>query len=292
MNPDNWKDTDPVDQATKLHYDADGNLSEEDQNIANVFAANIINHMREQIRTPLVKVSTEGNAMQTKLMNLDHQLTGASGLDLHHTIEATRLLMQKGDIITRAENAAESYGTYSNDDDPTVADLKNEIAKQINEWLSEQNNISVSQPFGHRYILLGVNGYGIDNPTVALTTKVHGNGIYCTFLDIYDLPGTQHYVSLDNNGLPTDPTQPSIDLGQLQANVDAAKTKLDNANAALKDAKAQLAADQATAKQASDKLNHLKANRDQTIKNLAGDAGDYADQISKLNAQSRPRLHC
>lgn len=230
-----WQDIDPVDQATKLHFDANGNLSEEDQNIANVFAANIMNHMRKQIGSPLVKVSSEANAMQKRLMDLDHQLTGLDSLTLHHTTEATQQLMNSGAIITRAENAAESSGTGSvHRDVPTVADLKNEIYSSISRWLSEQGNADPNQPFGHRYILLGVNGYGVDNPTVALTTRVHGNGVYCTFLDVYNLPGTQHYVSLDNNSLSTDTAKPAGDINALQAAVDAAKTKLDHANSALK----------------------------------------------------------
>lgn len=282
-----WQDLDPVDQATKLHFDANGTLSEEDQNIANVFAANIINHMRQQIGTPLVKVSSEGNAMQNRLMDLDHQLTGATWMDLHHTVEATQQLMNSGAIITRAENAAMSSGEGGEDDGvPTVADLKNEIYNTICRWLSEEGNVDPNQPYGHRYILLGVNGYGVDNPTVALTTRVHGNGVYCTFLDVYDLPGTQHYVSLENNGLPTDPSTPVVDLNALQANVNSAKTKLDQANAALQTAQSQLATDQAAAKSATNKLNQLKAGRDQAIKDLAGSAASVQDQISALQKQA------
>lgn len=287
LTTDSWNDADPVDQATKLHFDANGILSDEDQNIANVFAANIINHMRQQIGTPLVKVSAEGNAMQNRLMDLDHQLTGATWMDLHHTVEATQQLMNSGAIITRAENAAMSSGEGGEDDGvPTVADLKNEIYNSISRWISEEGNADPSQPFGHRYILLGVNGYGVDNPTVALTTRVHGNGVYCTFLDVYDLPGTQHYVSLENNGLPTDPSIPAVDLNALQANVNTAKTKLDQANAALQAAQSQLATDQTAAKTAADKLNQLKANRDQAIKDLAGSAASVQDQISALQKQA------
>ena len=286
LTTDDWQDTDPVDQSTKLHFDTNGNLSEEDQNIANVFAANIINHMRSQIGSPLVKVSAEGNAMQKRLMDLDHQLTGLDSLTLHHTIDATQQLMNAGVIINRAENAAESSGTYSSDDAPTVADLKNEIYNSIDRWLSERGNVDASQPAGHRYILLGVNGYGIDNPTVALTTRVHGNGVYCTFLDVYNLPGTQHYVSLENNGLPTDASKPAVDRNALQAAVNAAKTKLDHANAALAAAKSQLATDQAAAKTASAKLNQLKAGRDQAIKDLVGTAAPVADQINTLKKQA------
>lgn len=282
-----WQDTDPVDQATKLHFDANGNLSEEDQNIANVFAANIMNYMRKQIGSPLVKVSSEGNTMQKRLMDLDQQLTGMDDMTLHHTIDATQQLMNSGAIITRAENAAESFGTGSVDRDvPTVADLKNEIYNSISRWISEEGNVDPNQPFGHRYILLGVDGYGIDNPTVALTTRVHGNRVYCTFLDVYDLPGTQHYVSLENNGLPTDSSKPAVDLNALQAAVDAAKTKLDHANAALATAKSQLATDQATAKTASAKLSQLKAGRDQAIKDLVGKADPIADQINNLKKQA------
>ena len=282
-----WEDTDPVDQATKLHFDANGNLSEEDQTIANVFAANIINHMRSQIGTPLVKVSAEGNAMQKRLMDLDQQLTGMDDMTLHHTIDATQQLMNAGAIINRAENAAESFGTGSvHRDVPTVADLKNEIYNSIARWLSEQGNVDASQPFGHRYILLGVDGYGIDNPTVALTTRVYGNRVYCTFLDVYNLPGTQHYVSLENNGLPTDASKPAVDINALQAAVDAAKTKLDHANAALKAAQSQLATDQAVAKTASAKLSQLKAGRDQAIKDLVGTADPVADQINHLKKQA------
>lgn len=287
LTTDSWNDTDPVDQATKLHFDANGILSEEDQNIANVFAANIINHMRQQIGTPLVKVSSEGNAMQNRLMDLDHQLTGATWMDLHHTVEATQQLMNSGAIITRAENAAMSSGEGGEDDGvPTVADLKNEIYDSISRWISEEGNVDPNQPFGHRYILLGVSGYGVDNPTVALTTRVHGNGVYCTFLDVYDLPGTQHYVSLENNGLPTDPSTPAVDLNALQANVNTAKTKLDQANTALKAAQSQLATDQAAAKTAADKLNQLKEGRDQAIKDLAGSAASVQDQISALQKQA------
>lgn len=287
LTTDSWNDTDPVDQATKLHFDANGTLSEEDQNIANVFAANIINHMRQQIGTPLVKVSAEGNVMQNRLMDLDHQLTGATWMDLHHTVEATQQLMNSGAIITRAENAATSSGEGGEDDGvPTVADLKNEIYNSISRWISEEGNADPSQPFGHRYILLGVNGYGVDNPTVALTTRVHGNGVYCTFLDVYDLPGTQHYVSLENNGLPTDSSTPAVDLNALQANVNTAKNKLDQANAALQAAQSQLATDQAAAKTAADKLNQLKEGRDQAIKDLAGSAASVQDQISALQKQA------
>ena len=281
-----WQDIDPVDQAAKLHFDANGNLSEEDQNIANVFAANIMNYMRKQIGSPLVKVSSETNAMQKRLMDLDQQLTGLDDLTLHHTIDATQQLMNSGAIITKAENAAESSGTYSSDDAPTVADLKNEIYNSIDRWLSEQGNADPNQPFGHRYILLGVNGYGVDNPTVALTTRVHGNGVYCTFLDVYNLPGTQHYVSLENNGLPTDASKPAADLNALQAAVAAAKTKLDQANATLQAAQSQLATDQATAKTASAKLNQLKTGRDQAIKDLVGTAAPIADQINALKKQA------
>ena len=284
-NDGKWEDTDPVDQATKLHFDANGNLSEEDQNIANVFAANIINSMRQDIGTPLVKVSSEGNAMQKRLMDLDHQLTGATWMDLHHTVKATQQLMNSGAIITRAENAAMSSGEGGEDDGiPTVADLKNEIYNSISRWISEEGNADPN--FGHRYILLGVNGYGVDNPTVALTTRVHGNGVYCTFLDVYDLPGTQHYVSLENNGLPTDPSTPAVDLNALQANVNSAKTKLDQANSALQAAQSQLATDQAAAKTAANKLNQLKEGRDQAIKNLAGSAASVQDQISALQKQA------
>lgn len=281
-----WQDTDPVDQATKLHFDANGNLSEKDQNIANVFAANIMNYMRKQIGSPLVKVSAEGNAMQKRLMDLDQQLTGMDDMTLHHTIDATHQLMNSGAIITRAENAAESFGTYSSDDAPTVADLKNEIYNSIARWISEEGNVDPNQPFGHRYILLGVDGYGIDNPTVALTTRVHGNRVYCTFLDVYNLPGTQHYVSLENNGLPTDSSKPTVNLNALQAAVDAAKTKLDQANMALAAAKSQLATDQTAAKIASAKLNQLKAGRDQAIKDLVGTAAPIADQINSLKKQA------
>ena len=286
LTTDDWQDTDPVDQATKLHFDANGNLSEEDQNIANIFAANIINYMRKQIGSPLVKVSSEGNAMQKRLMDLDHQLTGMDDMTLHHTVDATQQLMNSGAIITRAENAAESSGTYSSDDTPTVADLKNEIYNSIDRWLSERGNVDASQPAGHRYILLGVNGYGIDNPTVALTTRVHGNGVYCTFLDVYNLPGTQHYVSLENNGLPTDASKPAVDINALQAAVATAKTKLDHANMALQAAQSQLATDQAAAKTASAKLNQLKAGRDQAIKDLVGTADPVADQINHLKKQA------
>ena len=286
-NDGKWEDTDPVDQATKLHFDANGNLSEEDQNIANTFAANIINSMRQDIGTPLVKVSSEGNAMQKRLMDLDQQLTGMDDMTLHHTIDATQQLMNSGAIVTRAENAAESFGTGSVDRDvPTVADLKNEIYNSISRWISEEGNVDPNQPFGHRYILLGVDGYGIDNPTVALTTRVHGNRVYCTFLDVYDLPGTQHYVSLENNGLPTDSSKPAVDLNALQAAVDAAKTKLDHANTALASAKSQLAADQTVAKTASAKLSQLKAGRDQAIKDLVGAADPVADQINSLKKQA------
>ena len=286
-NDGKWEDTDPVDQATKLHFDANGNLSEEDQNIANVFAANIINNMRQDIGTPLVKVSSEGNAMQKHLMDLDQQLTGMDDMTLHHTIDATQQLMNTGAIITRAENAAESFGTGSVDRDvPTVADLKNEIYNSISRWISEEGNVDPNQPFGHRYILLGVDGYGIDNPTVALTTRVHGNRVYCTFLDVYDLPGAQHYVSLENNGLPTDASKPAVDINALQAAVDAAKTKLDQANAALTSAKSQLATDQAAAKTASAKLSQLKEGRDQAIKDLVGTAAPIADQINSLKKQA------
>lgn len=286
-NDGKWEDTDPVDQATKLHFDANGNLSEEDQNIANVFAANIINSMRQDIGTPLVKVSSEGNAMQKRLMDLDQQLSGMDDMTLHHTIDATQQLMNSGAIITRAENAAESFGTGSvHRDVPTVADLKNEIYNSISRWISEEGNVDPNQPFGHRYILLGVDGYGIDNPTVALTTRVHGNRVYCTFLDVYDLPGAQHYVSLENNGLPTDSSKPAVDLNALQAAVDAAKTKLDHANAALAAAKSQLATDQTAAKTDSAKLSQLKTNRDQAIKNLVGVANPVADQISNLKKQA------
>ena len=282
-----WQDTDPVDQATKLHFDANGNLSEKDQNIANVFAANIMNYMRKQIGSPLVKVSAEGNAMQKRLMDLDQQLTGMDDMTLHHTIDATHQLMNSGAIITRAENAAESFGTGSvHRDVPTVADLKNEIYNSIARWISEEGNVDPNQPFGHRYILLGVDGYGINNPTVALTTRVHGNRVYCTFLDVYNLPGTQHYVSLENNGLPTDSSKPTVNLNALQAAVDAAKTKLDHANAALAAAKSQLATDQTAAKIASAKLNQLKAGRDQAIKDLVGTAAPIADQINSLKKQA------
>lgn len=282
-----WHDTDPIDNATKLTFDANGNLSEEDQNIANVFAANIMNYMRKQIGSPLVKVSSEGNAMQKRLMDLDQQLTGMDDMTLHHTIDATQQLMNSGAIITRAENAAESFGSGSvHRDVPTVADLKNEIYNSISRWLSEEGNVDPNQPAGHRYILLGVNGYGIDNPTVALTTRVHGNRVYCTFLDVYDLPGTQHYVSLENNGLPTDASKPAVDINALQAAVDAAKTKLDQANAALAAAKSQLAADQAAAKTASAKLSQMKANRDQAIKDLAGTASSVQDQINALKQKA------
>lgn len=282
-----WEDTDPVDQATKLHFDANGNLSEKDQNIANVFAANIMNYMRKQIGSPLVKVSAEGNDMQKRLMDLDQQLTGMDDMTLHHTIDATHQLMNSGAIVTRAENAAESFGTGSVDRDvPTVADLKNEIYNSIARWISEEGNVDPNQPFGHRYILLGVDGYGIDNPTVALTTRVHGNRVYCTFLDVYNLPGTQHYVSLENNGLPTDSSKPAVDINALQAAVDAAKTKLDHANAALAAAKSQLAADQTVAKTASAKLSQLKAGRDQAIKDLVGAADPVADQINTLKKQA------
>lgn len=282
-----WQDTDPVDQATKLHFDANGNLSEEDQNIANVFAANIMNYMRKQIGSPLVKVSAETNAMQKRLMDLDQQLTGMDDMTLHHTIDATQQLMNSGAIITRSENAAESFGTGSvHRDVPTVADLKNEIYNSITRWISEEGNVDPNQPFGHRYILLGVDGYGVDNPTVALTTRVHGNRVYCTFLDVYNLPGTQHYVSLENNGLPTDSSKPAVDINSLQATVDAAKAKLDHANAALASAKSQLATDQAAAKTASAKLSQLKANRDQAIKDLVGAADPVADQINSLKKQA------
>lgn len=287
LTTDDWQDTDPVDQSTKLHFDANGNLSEEDQTIANVFAANIINYMRSQIGTPLVKVSSEGNAMQKRLMDLDQQLTGLDEMTLHHTIDATQQLMNAGAIINRAENAAESSGTGSvYQDVPTVADLKNEIYNSIDRWLSERGNVDASQPAGHRYILLGVNGYGVDNPTVALTTKAYGNRVYCTFLDVYNLPVTQHYVSLANNGLPTDASKPAVDINALQATVDAAKTKLDHANAALAAAKSQLATDQAAAKTASAKLSQLKAGRDQAIKDLVGTADPVADQINHLKKQA------
>lgn len=287
LTTDDWQDTDPVDQSTKLHFDANGNLSEEDQNIANVFAANIINHMRSQIGSPLVKVSSEGNAMQKRLMDLDQQLTGMNDMTLHHTSDATHQLMNSGAIITRAENAAESFGSGSvHRDVPTVADLKNEIYNSISRWISEEGNVDPNQPFGHRYILLGIDGYGIDNPTVALTTRVHGNRVYCTFLDVYNLPGTQHYVSLENNGLPTESSKPAVNINALQAVVNAAKTKLDHANAALTAAKRQLATDQAVAKTASAKLSQLKANRDQAIKDLVGTAAPIADQINSLKKQA------
>ena len=285
-----WNDTDPVDQATKLHFDANGNLSEEDQNIANVFAANIINYMRKQIGTPLVKVSAEGNAMQKRLMDLDHQLTGLDDMTLHHTIDATQQLMNSGAFVGWAENAAESSGTGSvNRDVPTVADLKNEISNTIWRWILERGNVDPSNPYGHRYNLLGIPGYSVgDNPTVALTTRVHGRYVYCTFLDIYEMPSSvaQHYVSLENNGLPTDSSKPAVDINALQAAVDAAKTKLNNANAALKSAQSQLATDQAAAKTASAKLNQLKANRDQAIKDLVGTADPATDRINALKKQA------
>ena len=289
-NKGEWEDTDPIDQSTSLKFDKDGNLSEEDQTIANVFAANIINSMRQDIGTPLVKVSAEGNAMQKRLMDLDHQLTGLDDMTLHHTIDATQQLMNSGAFVGWAENAAESSGTGSvYRDVPTVADLKNEIYSSISRWISEIGNVDPSNPYGHRYNLLGIPGYSVgDNPTVALTTRVHGRYVYCTFLDIYEMPSSvaQHYVSLDNNGLPTDSSKPAVDINALQAAVDAAKTKLNNANAALKSAQSQLATDQAAAKTASAKLNQLKANRDQAIKDLVGTADPATDRINALKKQA------
>lgn len=281
-----WQDEDPVDNATKLHFDADGNLSTEDQNIANVFAANIINHMRSQIGSPLVKVSAEGNAMEKRLMDLDSQLSPNAG-SLHHTSEATQQLMNEGAIITRAENAVLSDGTFNNDG-VTVADLKNEIYTEINEWLGETHNVDANQPFGHRYILLGVNGYGVDNPTVALNIFANpsNTGIYCNYLDVFDIPGTQHYVTLANNGQATTPAKPAVDLNALQQAVNTAKSALDAANAALKSAQNQLATDQAAYTKANNHLNQLKANRDQAIKDLAGTASSVADQINALKKQA------
>lgn len=283
-----WEDNDPTDMSTKLTFNADGKLSEHDQNIANVFAANIINHMRQQIGTPLVSVTSEGNAMQNRLMDLDHQLTGASWHDLHHTEEATDQLMREHAIIGRAENAAESTGTGSDGDVPTVADLKNEIYSQINEWLSEENNVDYNQPYGHRYILLGVNGYGVNNPVVALTTRVIGNGVYCTFLDIYNMGSvaSQHVVPLTNNGMPSNGSRPSFNIPTLELAVTNAQNKLDNANRQLSAAKTALTSDKAAANKANDKLNALKASREADIKALAGSAASIADKISALNKQA------
>lgn len=280
-NQGHWTDTDPVDQATKLTYDANGNLSEKDQIIANVFAANIINYMREQIGTTPVKVSIEGINVEKQLLELDGD---SQGTDIHHTIDAGQQLENNGAIITYSENAlspdasGNSYG-----DTPTVADLKNQIYNSILRWINEEGNISGDQ-FGHRFNILGVNGYGVTNPTLALGLFERGGDVFCDYMDFFQLPGTQHYVSLANNGQST--TTPSVDLTALQQAVDNAKSALDNANAELTSAKSQLATDQAASKTANDKLAQLKANRDQAIKNLAGEAGSVADQVAALQKQA------
>ena len=276
---DDWTDVDPVDQATKITVNADGTLTEESQNIANVFAANIINHMREQIGTPLVKVSTEGNAILRKLLALEDQIGQSS--DGMHNVSAAQELMNQRIIYGYAENAA-TPDSNGNTGKLSVADLKNQIYSTMLRWINEEGNIGTIN--GHRYNILGVKYGALDNPTLALTIYVDGNAIYCVGMDFFNIPGTQHTISLANNGQST--TTPTVDLGALQQAVNTAKANLDQANSALTSAKSQLATDQTATKTANDKLNQLKANRDQDIKNLAGEAGSVADQVAALQKQA------
>lgn len=209
-----WEDTDSVDENTPVEFTSDGELSDKDQRIADVFAANIINAMRKQIGAPQVKVSLEGLQTEKEMGQYqDEHHAEADAQNTPHMVDAMGWLANDKGIET-AENWTmdDGYGDIS-----TVADLKNTIARAMNGWISEIGSSSR----GHYDNLIGkyadnhiqAVGMRIHKPTeqdveeaqAKYSDKSINIGEFATdvWLDLFHFPSnvSQHYISLDNNGL-------------------------------------------------------------------------------------------
>lgn len=213
-----WYDENPVDKNTSVTFKSNGELSDRDQRIAAAFAANIINAMRRQIGAPQVKASLEGLQLENQMVEYQkehHAKADAEGTP--HMIDAIDWLADsKGIEVDENFDVPGNYGGID-----TVADLKNYLALAMQGWINEMGNPDTSAEGwrGHYDGLIGkyadgqtqTVGISVHVPTeqemAEAEAKYHDENmefVPLIYLDLMTIPSStmsQHYISLDNNGL-------------------------------------------------------------------------------------------
>lgn len=278
-----WKDTDPTDNATQVTYNSDGTISDHDMLIADIFAANVINTARKRVGSPLLEVS-----------NYSLQLNDEANQRMFADPDNPELNTYLTNIHDDVQGIFGNEDTY--DDAFTIADLKNEVYRAIQDWFSDVNNREgATDPQGHFKNLLGGKYDGESEwqgnklLTLIITPSAVNDKLYndtvggSTLMYVAMTTNTDPAIPLDSSSADSSATP---DFTALQSAVSKAKSALDSANSALHDAQAKLTSDTNSLNSAKTNLSQLQSARQTKINQLAGSAGTAAQAIAKLQDQA------
>jgi SEC10/PgrA surface exclusion-like protein/LPXTG-motif cell wall-anchored protein len=260
VNMPDWTDTDPADNIP-TERDSQGHLIGKSAEEAAVFAANVINHLRSQLGTPLVKVSQETIDRTLQAVQYDDDNNSSELEDQQNN--AHLLSGLNTNWIMSVQDGTE----YSTD---SLAHLKENVYNAIKGWISEDHSTDGN---GHCFALAGINGYGSENEYIGfnLTNKVAKRDRM-----LFIVPGVAvHDISLGNT------SSSSVNLDTLRQAVTTAQSAYDSAKSALDSAKTKLANDTKALTSAKSTLATLKSGRDAAIQALVGNTS-AASQIKAL----------
>lgn len=269
-----WKDNDPADN-TPVQLDAEGHLTGETAKQAAIFAANIINYLRDQVGTNHVKVSQD---------SVDAALEGVENYDANNSG------ISDGAIFTdTASEINNKYNTNAYCDqigqklikssENTLGQLKQQIFEHILNYLIDQD---VSD-HGHRLSILGLDDWyepqgGIQYIGINQQGKFDNEQLWLMPLSNqtdFALDSTSSTLSVDSTALQTAVNDAQSEADTDQTAVNNATNDLNTAKSTLTTAKANLTSAKNALAHATDGIAPVAES--DTIKNLK-------NQLAKLDA--------
>ena len=178
----NYYQSDPAAKAVAVHFDSNGSLSEADTIYATQYAAQLINEIRSQIGSPLIKINTGSIEISRDVANAyvkDHKnaylghdynaLTSTGNNWNTFIIESNVTGDQFGNLDPNTSDTTEKYEYQG----LTRDDLQRGIYYGIREFLFDDS----SELYGHTTDILGLR-----------------------YTSDYDTPSNQNYMNYGNNG--------------------------------------------------------------------------------------------
>ena len=178
----NYYQSDPAAKAVAVHFDSNGSLSEADTIYATQYAAQLINEIRSQIGSPLIKINTGSIEISRDVANAyvkDHKnaymghdynaLTSTGNNWNTFIIESNVTGDQFGNLDPNTSDTTEKYEYQG----LTRDDLQRGIYYGIREFLFDDS----SELYGHTTDILGLR-----------------------YTSDYDTPSDQNYMNYGNNG--------------------------------------------------------------------------------------------
>lgn len=246
-----WRDTDPNDYV-KAEYDQNDQLTGKSLIEATKFAVNVLNDIRRQIGSPLLKINQASMKYATEIA-LDGPVVRNNNFD--HNVEALNSTAPKYGANWWAENMHIMGTGYQ---DKTLASIKEVILDEIEGYYTETRNFS-SNHWGHHKAEFGLGSYGRPNEYFGLQTSETGATTHFEFLELDNADPSQDIPLTDSK---------TTNLSKLRLAVSNAQADYDNVNSKFNDIKSELATDKNKLAGAQSQLSKLQNSRDDAIKTI------------------------